>query len=140
MAKVKTKTKSKTKRKNARPTAGSNAKVQTLKDYLAGVPQLARERVIQLGEAIRSVVPRESVEVISYGIPAFKHGKVLVWYAAFAKHCSLFPSASVINEFKEELKGWTVSKGTVQLPHDKPLPIPLIKKMVKARVAQSAGK
>jgi uncharacterized protein YdhG (YjbR/CyaY superfamily) len=58
-----------------------------------------------------------------------------VWYAAFSEHCSLFPSASVIEEFKDELAGFTTSKGTVQFPSDKALPTALIKKLVKARVA-----
>jgi uncharacterized protein YdhG (YjbR/CyaY superfamily) len=63
--------------------------------------------------------------------------KVLVWFAAFSGHCSLFPTASVIEEFRDELAGFTTSKGTVQFPIDKALPIALIKKLVKARVAQS---
>jgi len=61
---------------------------------------------------------------------------VLVWFAAFAKHCSLFPTAAVIEEFKDELKGYTLSKGTIQFPIDKPLPDALVKEMVQARVAQ----
>ena len=65
---------------------------------------------------IRSAVPAEAVEIISYQIPAFKTKKVLVWYAAFSEHCSLFPTASVIEEFKDELAGLTISKGTVQFP------------------------
>ena len=86
---------------------------------------------------IRSVVPAEATETISYGIPAFKHNGVLVWFAAFAKHCSLFPKASVIEAFQKELKGFSTSKGTIQFPIDKPLPIALIKKIVKARVAET---
>jgi uncharacterized protein YdhG (YjbR/CyaY superfamily) len=81
----------------------------------------------------RTAVPAGAVEIISYGIPAFKSKKVLVWFAAFSGHCSLFPSASVIEEFR----GFTTSKGTVQFPIDKALPIALLKKLVKARVAQS---
>lgn len=66
-----------------------------------------------------------------------QHGKgVLVWYAAFANHCSLFPTAAVIEEFKNELKGFSLSKGTIQFLTNKPLPVPLIKKIVKARVKQ----
>lgn len=90
--------------------------------------------------AIRSVVPRESTEVISYGIPSFKHGKILVWYAAFANHCSLFPTASVIEAFKDELKAFSISKGTIQFPLEKPLPTALIKKIVKLRVLQNDKK
>jgi uncharacterized protein YdhG (YjbR/CyaY superfamily) len=60
-----------------------------------------------------------------------------VWYAAFAEHCSLFPTAAVIDEFKEELKAYTVSKGTIQFPLGKPLPVGLIKRIVRARVAMA---
>ena len=65
---------------------------------------------------------------------------MLVWFAAFANHCSLFPTAAVIEQFKDELKGYTLSKGTIQFPTDKPLPDALVKKMVQARVAQAEAR
>ncbi|MGA8266910.1 MAG: DUF1801 domain-containing protein, partial [Candidatus Acidiferrales bacterium] len=86
---------------------------------------------------IRSTVPAGANETISYGIPAFKHKVVLVWFAAFSDHCSLFPTAAVIEKFKNELKAYSTSKGTIQFPANKPLPIALIKKIVKARVSQA---
>ena len=86
--------------------------------------------------AIRSAVPREATETISYRIPAFKHHRILVWFAAFSDHCSLFPTAAVIEAFKKELKGFSTSKGTIHFPLNRPLPVALIKKIVKARVAQ----
>jgi uncharacterized protein YdhG (YjbR/CyaY superfamily) len=91
----------------------------------------------QIRDAIRSVVPLEATEVISYKIPAFRHKKVLVWYAAFSNHCSLFPTAAVVERFKDELRGYSTSKGTIHFPLDKPIPVELIKKMVRARVAQT---
>jgi uncharacterized protein YdhG (YjbR/CyaY superfamily) len=109
-------------------------------EYLARVPELARSTFDKLRATIRSAVPPETTETISYGIPAFKHKRVLVWFAAFANHCSLFPTASVIEEFKNELKGFSTSKGTIHFQLDKPLPIALIKKLVKARVAQNEQK
>ncbi len=93
----------------------------------------------QIRAAIRSVVPPESTEIISYKIPAFKHTRVLVWYAAFSNHCSLFPTAAVIDTFKNDLKGFSTSKGTIHFPLDKPMPLALIKKLVKARVAHGKG-
>jgi uncharacterized protein YdhG (YjbR/CyaY superfamily) len=81
-------------------------------------------------------VPAEAIEIISYKIPAFKHKRVLVWYAAFTNHCSLFPTAAVIEAFKDELKSFSTSKGTIHFPLDKPMPVALIKKLVKARVEQ----
>jgi uncharacterized protein YdhG (YjbR/CyaY superfamily) len=85
---------------------------------------------------LRSVVPTETTEVISYGIPAFKSTKVVVWYAGFAEHWSLFPTASVIEQFRNELKAYRVSKGTIQFPIDEPPSAPLIMKLVKTRLAQ----
>jgi len=87
--------------------------------------------------AIRSAVPPEATETISYRMPAFRtQGGVLAWFAAFSNHCSLFPTASVIEAFKDELKNFSKSKGTIHFPIDKPLPIALIKRIVKARVQQ----
>ena len=109
-------------------------------EYLAGVPQPARSTLNKIRAAIRSAVPSEATETISYGIPAFKHKGVLVWFAAFSNHCSFFPTAYVIEAFKNELKGFSTSKGTIHFPTDKPLPSALVKKMVKLRVAQVEGK
>src|SRR5437667_9290123 len=113
---------------------------KNIDEYLARVPEPARGSLNKIRAAIRSAVPPEATETISYGMPAFKHKGVLVWFAAFANHCSLFPTASVIEKFKSELKGFVTSKGTIQFPTDKPLPAALVKKMVKARVAQNESK
>jgi len=117
-------------------SAKGNGSPKNVDAYFARVPEPARSRLKELRAVIRSAVPAEAVEIISYQIPAFKTKKLLVWYAAFAEHCSLFPTASVIEEFKDELSGHTTSKGTVQFPTGKVLPTALIKKLVKARVAQ----
>jgi uncharacterized protein YdhG (YjbR/CyaY superfamily) len=113
---------------------------ETVDEYLARVPEPARSTLEKMRAAIRSVVPREATETISYRIPAFKHNVVLVWYAAFAAHVSLFPTASVIAAFKDELAEFKTSKGTIHFPTGKPLPIALIKRIVRARVAQVEGK
>jgi uncharacterized protein YdhG (YjbR/CyaY superfamily) len=130
-------TKSRAAKKASPKRALKTVAPQTVDEYLAAVPELARSAMNQIRAAIRSVVPADTTEVISYGIPAFKHKKVLVWYAAFANHCSLFPTATVIDAFKDELRGFSTSKGTVHFPLEKPMPIELIKKMVRARVAQN---
>ncbi len=113
---------------------------KSIDEYLACVAEPARSTLNRVRAAIRSAVPPEATETISYGIPAFKHKQVLVWFAAFSKHCSLFPTSSVIEAFKKELKGFTISKGTIQFPTDKPLPAALVKKLVKARIAQTESK
>ena len=134
----------KAKSRKRTPTATTSAtksrasqKPKTVDEYLATVPQPARNTLDQMRAAIRSAVPADAIETISYSIPAFKLKKVLVWYAAFANHVSLFPTASVIESFKNELQGFSISKGTIQFPIDKPLPIALIKKIVKFRVAEA---
>jgi uncharacterized protein YdhG (YjbR/CyaY superfamily) len=109
-------------------------------EYIAMVPEPARTTLKKVRAVIQSVVPHGATEIISYGMPAFKHNGVLVWFAAFSDHCSLFPTASVIEAFKKELKGYTTSKGTIQFPVDKPLPTTLVKKLVKARIAQNKTK
>jgi uncharacterized protein YdhG (YjbR/CyaY superfamily) len=110
---------------------------KNIDDYLVGIREPARSTLHKIRAAIRSAAPPETTETISYGIPAFKYNNdVLIWFAAFSYHCSLFPTSSVIAAFKNDLKGFSTSKGTIQFPTDKPLPAALIKKLVKARVAQ----
>ncbi len=115
------------------------AKVSTATEYIALVPKSSRKAFLELRATIRAAVPRDAKEVISYGILALKRGRILVWYAAFANHCSLYPSAAIIRDFKKKLKGLSISTGTIQFPIDKPLPKALIKEVVKARVAAAEG-
>jgi len=117
----------------------SSSKVPAdIDEYLAGVPEPARTTLSKIRAAIRSAVPREATEAISYRMPTFKYKGALMAFGAFKNHCSLFPmSMAVIAEFKNELKGFPTSKGTIHFPLDKPLPAALVKKMVKARVAQN---
>src|ERR1700676_2153952 len=117
-----------------------NGAPKNVAQYLAGVPEPARSTLNKIRAAVRSAVPREATETISYRIPAFKHKGVLVWFAAFSNHCSFFPTASVMEAFKNELNGFSTSKGTIHFPTDKPLPAVLVKKMVKLRVAQIESK
>ena len=131
------------KRSNSRKhRSASKSKIvpKNVDEYLAGIPEPARSTFNKMRAAIRSAVPPQAIEVISYRIPAFKDKTVLVWFAAFSKHCSLFPTAAVIEAFKDELKGFSTSKGTIHFPTDKPLPTALLKKLVKARVAHTESK
>ena len=114
---------------------------KTVDEYLAGVPEPACSTLKRIRAVIRSVVPAETTEVISYGIPMFKYKGMLVGYAAFSNHCSFFPmSYAVIEKFKKELQGLLAAKGTIRFPVDKPLPATLVKRLVKARVAEKDKK
>src|SRR5579863_6551541 len=113
---------------------------KTVEEYLARVPEPGRSTLMKVRAVIRSVAPAESSEVISYGIPTFRYKRGLVAIAAFKDHCSFFPlGASVLDSFKDELKPFRVSKGTLHFPLDKPLPAALVKKIVKARIAENEG-
>jgi uncharacterized protein YdhG (YjbR/CyaY superfamily) len=106
--------------------------------YLADVPEPARTTLEKVRAIIRSVVPSEATEGLSYGMPAFRYKGPLVGYAAFKEHCSFFPmQASLIDQMKGELKSYRTSKGTLQFPQDKPLPATLLKKMVRLRMAEN---
>ena len=124
----------------SRPSAKPSAAPKNIDDYLVSVPEPARSTLQKVRAAIRSALPSTATETISYKMPAFRHGEIIIWFAAFANHCSVFPTARVIQIFHDELKPYKVSKGTVQFPIHKPLPAATIKKMVKARLAQIAAK
>ena len=114
---------------------------KNIDEYLAGVPEPARSTLSKVRAAVRAAAPREATEAISYRIPTFKYKVGLVAFAAFSKHCSFFPmSLSVMETFKSDLKAFHTSKGTIHFPLDKPLPAALVKKLVKARVAQNKDK
>ena len=127
--------------RSPRSTTKANALPTTIDEYLAGVPEPARSILKKIRATIRSAVPPEATETISYRIPTFRYKGPLVAFAAFSKHCSFFPmGASVLDSFESKLKGFRTSKGTLRFPLDKPLPMALVKKLVKARVAQNEGK
>ena len=131
--------------KGATPVRGKAAEKtsdapKSIDEYLAGVPEPGRSTLNKIRAIIRSAVPREATEVISYRIPAFKYKGMLVWFGAFSDHCSLFPGPGIIQAFKEELKRYSISKGTIQFPLDKPLPATLLRKIVKIRVAANEKK
>jgi uncharacterized protein YdhG (YjbR/CyaY superfamily) len=105
--------------------------------YLASLPDDARMALEKVRAAIKSAAP-EAVEAISYSMPAFKYrGRALVAYAAFKDHCSLFPmSSGVIEAHAADLVAYDTAKGTIRFPVSKPLPAALVKKLVKARIAE----
>ena len=114
---------------------------KSVDDYLAAVPEPARTTLNKVRAAIKSAVPPSATEDISYGMPAFRYKGALLGYAAAANHCGLYPmNPAIIEAFKDDLKNYETSKGTIRFPVDKPLPASLIRKIVKARVAEQDAK
>jgi uncharacterized protein YdhG (YjbR/CyaY superfamily) len=113
----------------------SVSKPKTFNGYLANLSAEKRQALQKLRKAIRSAAP-ELKECVSYGVPAFRlNGKFLVAMAAATNHCSFYPG-STLQAFKKDLKGYDTSKGTIRFQPDKPLPATLVRKIVRARIAQ----
>jgi len=109
---------------------------KTIDEYLASVNANHRDALQKIREAIHAVAPNAE-ECISYGIPAFRlNGRSLVFFGAWANHCALYPGSSAMKEFRNELRDFQTSKGTLRFSPDNPLPVALVKKLVKACVAQ----
>lgn len=108
---------------------------QTVIDtYISGFEGDVRERLVQIRDLLRSLVP-EPEETLGYGIPTFKYkGRNLIHFAAFKTHIGLYPGPSAIEPFKEELGDFPTSKGTIQMPNHLPLPLDLIRKITLFRI------
>jgi uncharacterized protein YdhG (YjbR/CyaY superfamily) len=113
-------------------------KPRTIDAYLAGVSPATRALLQKLRKTIRAVAPKAE-ECISYGIPAFRlNGRALVFFGAWANHCAFYPgSSTTLKKFRGDLKGFQITKGTIRFSPDNPLPITLVKKLVKARIAEN---
>ena len=106
--------------------------------YINTAPKEARVKLVQLRKIIRATAPGAD-EGISYRMPYYNYNGALVWFAAFKNHVGFFVRPPVIEEHRQELKGYETTKSTVRLPMDKPLPVVLIRKLTKARIAKNEG-
>lgn len=122
-----------------RKSDGKSAPAKTVDEYLAGVPKEARATLEKLRKTIKAAAPMAS-EGISYQMPMYKHHGMVVGFAAFKDHCSIFPGSAVMETHKEELSRYDTSKGTIRFPANKPLPAALIKKLVKARIKENEAR
>jgi len=111
----------------------------SIAEYIRTFPKDVQEKLQALRKTIKKAAPGAE-ETISYGIPTFDLGGHLVHFAAYKKHIGFYPASSGIRAFKKELSLYKTSRSTVQFPLDKPLPLALIKKIVRFRVAENNGK
>jgi uncharacterized protein YdhG (YjbR/CyaY superfamily) len=117
-----------------------NTTIKDIDSYIALQPVAERATLEQLRLIIKSVVP-EAEEVISYSMPAFKHFGMLVGFANAKQHTGFYPwNGSTVAKFEKELKNFGTSRGAIRFPKDKPLPVTLIKKIVKSRVKENIEK
>lgn len=113
-----------------------NAKPSSVEEYLSWCSPEVREKLEQMRETILTAIP-QAKEVISYGMPAYKTTEPLVYFAAAKKHIGLYPTNSGVSHFKKELEGFVTSKGAIQIPYDKPLPLKLIADIAKFRATEA---
>jgi len=113
-------------------------KPKTIDEYLANVKPEHRKTLQKLRQTIQTAAPKAE-ECISYGIPSFRlNRRLLVFFGAWANHCAFYQgSASTLKTFQNELKKFETSKGTIRFSPDKPLPVALVKKLVKTRIAEN---
>ncbi len=105
-------------------------KFTSIDDYHASFTPDVQEKLEQLRQAIKDAAP-QAIETISYNMPTFKQHQNLAHYAAYKKHIGFYPTPVPIEFYKQELQEYVTSKGAIQFPLDKPLPLDLIKKMVE---------
>jgi uncharacterized protein YdhG (YjbR/CyaY superfamily) len=103
--------------------------------YAAGYPPDVRRRLREMRAAVRAAAP-DATEVISYRMPAFRLGRILVWFGAFTNHIGLYPGVAAMKKFSRELSSYTSAKGSVQFPFDRPLPLDVVAEIVRFRVAE----
>jgi uncharacterized protein YdhG (YjbR/CyaY superfamily) len=115
-------------------------KPQTIDEYLAALSDDKRAALQKLRKTIRAAAPRAE-ECMSYQLPAFRlDGRLLVAFGATANHCAFYPmSSSTVEAHKGELEDYDTSKGTIRFHADNPLPVTLVRKLVRARIAENAG-
>lgn len=113
--------------------------LKSIDDYINQFPDDIKSKLETIRTAIKKAAPK-SVEVISYGMPAFKQNKVLIYFAAGKNHIGFYPTPKPIIVFRKELEGYKTSKGAIQFPLDKKIPLTLISKIVKYRVTEDLGK
>ena len=109
---------------------------KTINEYIAAAPKEAREKLREMQACIREAAPG-ATESLKWGLPAFSYRRILVTFAAFKHHIGFYPTPSAVKAFEKELSRFKTAKGSIQFPLEKPLPLPLIRKITAFRVQES---
>ena len=109
------------------------AKAANVDEYISRFPEATQKHLNDVRNAIRKAAPKAE-ELISYQMPAYKFHGVLVYFAGYQNHIGFYPTATGISNFKKEISGYKSAKGSVQFPLDRPMPVPLIKKIIAFKV------
>ena len=112
---------------------------KTIEEYIAAFPHEKQALLNAIAQSIRAAAPGAQ-ERISYGMPAFFLDGILVYFAAWKTHIGLYPASSGVERFREELADYEFTKGTIKFPNDKPLPLDLIKRIVRFRLEENERK
>ena len=114
--------------KNINQSHYCGAAPQSIEEYIAQQPEDARSYLRQINDTIKSALP-EAVPKISWSMPTYWKKQNLIQFAASKKHIGLYPGPAAVEAFTDQLQGYKTSKGTIQLPYDKPLPLDLIREV-----------
>jgi uncharacterized protein YdhG (YjbR/CyaY superfamily) len=117
----------------------ATTKFKTVDEYISTFPASTKKILQQVRKTIKAAAP-QAEDVISYNMPASKLNGILVYYAAYEKHIGFYPTGSGIKVFEDQLGDYKYSKGAIQFPIDKPMPVDLITKIVKFRVKETQEK
>lgn len=111
-------------------------KPKTIEEYIIAAPENVQERLLKLHNGICAAAPG-AIQELKWNMPAYSYQKILVTFAVFKNHIGFYPMPSALEAFAKELAAYKTGSGSVQFPHDQPLPLALVKRIVKFRVKES---
>jgi len=114
-------------------------KPKTIEEYIEAAPEEARKKLFKMHECIRKAAPGAK-EDLKWSMPAYSYQRILVTFAVFRNHIGFYPTPSAVEAFASSLTKYKTAKGSIQFPMDKPLPLPLIRKITRFRVKESLAK
>lgn len=110
-------------------------KPSTVAEYIAAAPKLGQKKLREMRSILKKAVPK-ATEAVKWGSPVFEESRILFAYAAYTSHLNFMPTPSALKPFKKELAKFTIGKGSIQFPYDKPLPTALIRKIALFRAKE----